>query len=57
MILILNEEEEKSFYKMMNILVHDQKIETVQTYNQSTLSFCDIKIFSKQRKVEIKGLK
>ena len=35
MILILNEEEERSFYKMMNLLVHDKKIETVQSYNQS----------------------
>ena len=56
MILILNEEEERSFYKMMNLLVHDKKIETVQSYNQSALCFCGIKIFSKQRKVEIKGI-
>mgnify|MGYP005761806593 FL=1 len=41
---------------MMNLLAHDKKLETVQSYNHSTLSFCGIKIFSKQRKVEIKGI-
>ena len=55
MILILNEEEERSFYKMMNLLVHDKKIETVQSYNQSALCFMGIEIFPKERKVKIEG--
>lgn len=56
MIMTFDEKEEKIFHQIMGVLTNWQMTEHISTEDYSSLSFVDIQILRKSRKVEIKGI-
>ncbi len=56
MIMTFDEEEEKIFHQIMSVLTNGQVMECISAEDYSSLSFVDIQILPKSRKVEIKGI-